>query len=330
VADQDLPAPGALSTTQLTHLDQRLRLLRQGDVITLGATNIVGRGPTPTVSEASPGTPVLPEQVWTLTLVSELGFYVVLSQDCDILRAADVEPCLLVCPLEAVPVADWEALRRGPYSPREFPFPETDTLALPAGTAPVANIRFVTSMDKAALLAPTFRHVPALRSAPLRERFAGWLGRRAARAPHPDELEENVLAAAGERVRALARQFRQKLAKGGLSPMQMLVGAAEEWFLGPGEQLVPLQLVITPSSAARAGLWDDANADFRTQLIEKARASLAADLSKRAAPGLGYVVTVEVHTLDRVPALIYRTWSEWTWDAEPAWNVGDLEDSPVV
>lgn len=311
-----------LDTAARRTLQQRLDLLRQGDVITLGATNIVGRGPTPTVAEASPDVTVGPDQVWTLTLVSELGLYVVLSQDCDIVRATEVEPCLLVCPLEALPESEWTALRRGPYSPREFPYPPTDSLGLPQGTAPVANLRFVTSLDKAALLSDAFAHTPALRSAAVRERFGTWLSRRVARAAHPDALERDVLAAAGDRVRSLAKQAAKK-AGAGLSPAQMLVLAAEEWFLGPGEQLVPLHLIVTPSSAAAAGLWDDSTGAFKEAHINKAAVALAADLSRRATAGLGYVVKVEVHTLDVVPTSQYRTWSEWTWDHDSAWTAED-------
>lgn len=313
-------APATLTAARRRTLGTKLARLAQGDIITLGATSIVGRGPSPTVAGEAGGVQVAPDQVWTLTLVSDLGYYAVLSQDCDIVRDVDVEPCLLVCPLEARPAEEWEALRRGPYSPRESPYPTTDALELPEGTAPVANIRFVTSLDKAALLNPAFAHVPALGSAVLRERFASWLGRRAARAPHPDALETDVLSAAGARVRALAKQYAKKKDSGGLSPAQMLVGAAEEWYLAPGERLVPFQLIVTPSSAAAAGLWDDRAGRFNEQLIERAAGDLGRDLSRRATPGLGYVVTVEVHTLDRVSAATYRTWSEWTWDHEPGWT----------
>ena len=314
--------PPARPADELALISQRLQVLKQGDVITLGATNITGRGQTPTLREASPGAHVSPEQVWTLTLVSKVGWYVVLSQDCDIVRDLDTEPCLLVCPLDAVAEQDWDALRRGPYSPREFPFPALAALGLPAGTLPIANAVFVTSVDKAALVAPSFRHLPALPSAVLRERFASWLGRRAARAPHPDALEEHVLSAAGDRLRSLAKQHRQK--KGaGVSAVQMLIAAGEEWFIGPGEQLVPLHLILTPSSAAAAGLWDNQENSFRIDQITQAAQLLAADLSKRATAGLGYVVTVEVHTLDRVTAAQYRTWSEWTWEPAPAWTNAD-------
>lgn len=310
-------------------LDQRLRLLRQGDVITLGATSITGRGPSATVDEASPGAEVDDDQVWTLTVVSDLGYYVVLSQDCDIVRTVDVEPCLLVCPLEAVGLGRWEELRRGPYSPREFPVPESDLLELPEGKAALVNLRFVTSLDKEALLTPAFQHHPVLRSAAVRERFATWLSRRAARAPHSDALETDVLAAAGDRVRQLAKQAAKTRAKGGggLSPAQMLVSAAEEWFLAPGEQLVPMQLIVSASSAKAAGLWDDNANAFNAAAVERGRRQLQTDLTKRCAPGLGYSVTVEVHSLDTVAASRYRTWSEWTWENEPAWTAGDLAEN---
>ena len=319
----------AAAAPRAVQLDHRLRLLRQGDVITLGATNIVGRGPSSTVAEASPEATVAEDQVWALTVVSELGYYVVLSQDCDIVRHVDVEPCLLVAPLEAVPLDHWEQLRRGPYSPREFPVPTSDLLDLPGGTAPVVNLRFVASMDKEALLTPAFQQHPVLRSAAVRERFATWLARRAARAPHPDALETDVLSAAGDRVRQLAKQTARAREKGtGMSPVQMLVGAAEEWFLVPGEQLVPLQLVISPASAQAVGLWDNNTNVFREDIIVQASRLLGADLTKRCTPGLGYTVTVQVHSLDTVPATMYRAWSEWTWDNEPAWTGSDLDDRP--
>ena len=42
----------------------------------------------------------------------------------------------------------------------------------------------------------------------------------------------------------------------------MLVLMADEWYIGPGEQLIPLQLVITAASAQTVGLWDETSANF--------------------------------------------------------------------
>lgn len=306
-----------LSEEQIRLLAERLDQLRQGDLINLGATSVVGVGPTPTLTFADPKAVADADQPWSITLVSELGWYVVLSQDCDIARTTEVEPCIVVCPLEALPISEWQSLRSGPYSPREFPFPEEARITLPSGTAAAANARFITSVEKRALLAPAFRRAAPL-TAPLRLRFREWVARRIARAPHPDHVEAHVLRSCGDRVSKLAKAGRAKT--DGRSRSQMLVLMADEWYIAPGEQLIPLQLIITAASAQSVGLWDEASADFAVPAIEAARKELQSDLNRRITPGLGYALTVEVHTLDRVAAETYRTWTPWTWDAGSAWS----------
>lgn len=81
------------------------------------------------------------------------------------------------------------------------------------------------------------------------------------------------------------------------------------------------------SSARAAGLWDDNANAFNAAAVERRRQQLQADLTKRCAPGLGSSVTVEVHSLDTVAASRYRSWSEWTWDGEPAWTARDLVEN---
>ena len=63
----------SLSAAGRARLGQRLAAIRQGDVISLGATTIVGRGRTPTLSEALPDALPDDDQGWTLSLFSELG-----------------------------------------------------------------------------------------------------------------------------------------------------------------------------------------------------------------------------------------------------------------
>jgi hypothetical protein len=311
----------SLGQPELRRLSRLLETLRQGDVIKLGATNILGRGPSPTLDEASPDTDIPSDAVWSLTLISEVGWYVVLTQDCDIVRHIDIEPCLILCPLDAMDLNNWTALRRGPYSPREFPFPPSHVLGLPVGTAPVANLRYVASLEKLALLTPGFQKAAPLPSPLARERFGSWLARRSARAAHPDAVEEHVLKPAGARLRKLAKQYSDKKSRSeSLSPVQMLVGAAEEWFIGPTEQLISLNLFITPSSSKEAGLWDAATSNFKAILIDQACTTLKRDLSSRCTNGLGYTVSVEVHTTDKISVERYRGWSEWTWDHDPEWS----------
>ena len=99
----------------------------------------------------------------------------------------------------------------------------------------------------------------------------------------------------------------------------MIVLMADEWCIGSGEQLIPLQLIITAASVQTVGLWDEASADFAVPAIEAARKELQSDLNRRITPGLGYALTIGVHTLDRVAADTYRSWTPWTWDARSTW-----------
>ncbi|MCX6415190.1 MAG: hypothetical protein NTU77_11415 [Actinobacteria bacterium] len=298
-------------------LADRLELLRQGDLINLGAASILGRGPSPTLHVAYPTMAPMADQPWSIMLVSELGWYVVLSQDCDIARSPDVEPCILVCPLEAVPQPDWQSLRSGPYSPREFPYPEQVHMNLPDGTAAVANARFPASMEKTALLSSMYVRAAPL-SAALRLRFREWVARRFGRAPHPDSVSSHVLQPCGHRIAQLARAARAR--PSGRSRSHMLVLLADEWYVAPGEQLISLQMIITAAGAKSIGFWDDNHANFSLAAIEAARIELQADLNRRITPGLGYSLTLEVHTLDRVSADTYRSWSPWTWDPSPGWS----------
>ena len=306
-----------LSEEQHRFLAERLDQLRQGDLINLGATSVVGQGPSPTLKFADPQAMADADQPWSLTLVTDLGWYVVLSQDCDIARSPEVEPCIVVCPLEAMPIIEWQSLRSGPYSAREFPFPEHAHISLPGGTAGVANARFVTSVEKQALLAPAYRRAEPL-TAPLRLRFREWVGRRFAKAPHPDHVDAHVLQPCGHRISRLAKAGRAQV--DGRSRSQMLVLTADDWYIGPGEQLIPLQLVITAASAQTVGLCDETSTNFTLPAIEAARKELQSDLNRRIIPGLDYALTVGVHTLDRLAAETYRSWTPWTWDARSTWS----------
>jgi len=109
----------------------------------------------------------------------------------------------------------------------------------------------------------------------------------------------------------------------------MLVLMADEWYVAPGEQLIAVQLVVTAAAAQSVGLWDTGASDFNRAGIEQARKELQNDLGRRMTSGLGYSLTIEVHTLDRVSAETYRTWSPWTWDSGSAWS-GALEEQADV
>ena len=63
-----------LSEEQHRFLAERLDQLRQGDLINLGATSVVGQGPSPTLKFADPQAMADADQPWSLTLVTDLGW----------------------------------------------------------------------------------------------------------------------------------------------------------------------------------------------------------------------------------------------------------------
>lgn len=231
-----------------------------------------------------------------------------LSQDCDIVRSPADEPVLVVSPIQLVAEARWAALRGGTYSPRLFPYPDDEGISQHAQGRPVADIRYVTGVDKTAL---DHRGVQTLRplTGPQRARFQRWVARRFARAADGDLVERDVPAQAGRRIRSLAGSV---LTAQHLTPAMRLVAAVEEWYLAGTDQLIELRPVISEGSARAAGLWDDHAGALRADLIEEGAERLQADLRKRLPAGGGFVVRVVPSTLDGVLASEYVTWSVWT------------------
>ncbi|MDO5862940.1 MULTISPECIES: hypothetical protein [Paenarthrobacter] len=287
-----------------------LGTISQGDVISLGAVNIVGVGPSAAwsstaehegLTDREPG-----EEVWSLSIESDVGWYAVITQDCDIVRAPHVEPCLVVCPVKYVSAGEWQALASGPRSPRYFPLPDGKFPGID-GKLPVADLRFLTSVDKTALLHPSVKILHPL-SAPQRASFGRCIGSRYARVPHPDKLEKEVLPKAATLIRKLAKSF----AAGNTNePEVRLVGAARGWYLGGNDKRVVYVPMISEASARVAGLWDNKAGAFDEQTIKAATERLARKLRASLPPNAGYTCSVEPRTLHSTSAADLLEWSEW-------------------
>src|SRR3954468_294211 len=157
------------------NLEKILAGLGQGDLVSLGAVSVVGRGPTAALASTGQPTPA-EDELWNLTVDSEVGWYVVLSGPCDIVRDPALEPCLTVCPVTLVDAGRYAQLRRGGYSPREFPLPAEKLRAacsVPKDTPfhPVADSRFIASIDKTALVHPNVQTLRPL-TGPQQQRLA--------------------------------------------------------------------------------------------------------------------------------------------------------------
>jgi hypothetical protein len=270
--------------------------------VSLGAVNVVGQGPTELLKGATPDR--VPEDgLWSVTIESDVGWYVILSQDCDIVRDKVDDPCLLVCPLTCVSDQRWMALRHGPYSPREFPFPDAKIAGQGNDGKPVANLRFVTSVDKEALLDDSVKTLRPL-SAPQRDRFQAWAGRRFMRAAFDDALNEDVLAPSATVLLGYLSKARADL-EGGRTPNAsgIFMCCAEEWMVGGTDRLVSLNAITTEAAMASVGAT--------REVVESGRAFVEGKLRAKLPAGKGYGLELVLWTLDSMPASRYRDLAPW-------------------
>ncbi|WP_077489872.1 hypothetical protein [Sinomonas mesophila] len=299
------------SAPDLRRVGQILKTIGQGDVISLGAVNIVGVGASAAwhsiaehegMPEREPG-----EELWSLSIESDVEWYVVITQDCDIVRDPSIEPCLVVCPIKYVPKQEWQRFASGPTSPRFFAFPDSNKLPGLDGLLPVADLRFVTSVDKTAILHESVRVLHPL-SAPQRAGFGRWVGARYARVPHPDNLERDVLPKAAKIIRDLAARYAAGDRK---DPEVRLVGATSSWYLGGNDKRVVFIPLISEATAKACGLWKAPSVDFDHHTIETAEKRLASKIRASLPSGAGYASNVSARTLQSASAADLLEWSEW-------------------
>jgi hypothetical protein len=255
------------------------------------------------------------KDLWSVTVEPAIGWYAIISQDCDIVRDVGDEPCLQVCPLGYVTEERWSDLRHGPYSPREFPYPDEEMAPLPAGKKLVLDARFVTSVDKTTLLHPSVQALRPL-TAPQKERLAAWIGRRFARHAHADEINDNVLRPAAAvllgYLRA-ARRARDEAEDPAASGKFML--AAEEWFVGGTGKWVVLCMVTSRASIEQAGVARASELDVG-ELLEPGRSFVEKELRAKLPAGKGYGLALEVWSLGAMPASKYRDLAVWAFETE--------------
>jgi hypothetical protein len=312
----------ASSTGHAALLARLLPGLAQGDLISIGAVNIVGRGGTDALSEVSDVTDDLatpsPDELWSLTMESEVGWYVVLSQACDIVRSPEVEPCLVVCPVTLVDQARYEQLRSGAASPREFPLPAEKlraacNVSTGAQFYPVADLRWLASVDKTALAHPQLQTLRPL-TPPQQRRLATWAARRFGRAAHPDAVEDNALKRAG-RVVVKALADSTDVAVGKWTLQQKLVRSTDTWLVTSAEKNVTFTLVLTVERAKHAGLFNSADKSIDAKAAEAAAKALTKDFV--AVTKGGYGVKLQLVTWDGLTAADYLDRPEWTWETPP-------------
>lgn len=311
--------PPAANPNYAAKIEQILAGLAQGDLLSLGAVSVVGRGPTAALASAGLSQPAA-DDLWSLTVDSEVGWYVVLSGPCDIVRTPGIEPCLTVCPVMLVDAARYRELRHGGYSPREFPLPYEKLRAAcqqdkDADFFPVADQRYVASIDKTALVHPDVTTLRPL-TGPQQARLAAWAGRRYARATHPDAVEEHVLKKVAPVIARLAVDGGA-ITPGKQSLQQKLVAATDTWLVTSTEKSVTLYPVLTEALAKFAGLLNTANASIDEGVVKAAVKRFNGDLASALTPGSGFGIKVVPTTWDSMSAAEYLDRPEWLWESDP-------------
>lgn len=316
-----------LSGPDRDRLRQMLTSVAQGDVISVGVVNVAGQGPSAELSDAGITTP---DDVWNLTVQSEIGWYVVLSQDCDIVRDPSVEPCVVVCPVTTVTETRYRELRSGGYSPRDFPLPDAKLRAAigkkkSESFFPVANQRFVTSVLKEALLAPDVRVLRPL-TGRQQQRLREWAGMRYARTPHPDAAEEHVL---GRAASIVAKYNRETSTPGQQTLQHKLVAATDTWLVRCTELSVALCPVITLDRAKDAGMLVQASGELDAGAIHAACRKLANEIASRITRDSGFRISVEARTWESMSAGEFTDHAIWSWERQPDPLEDDVADSPA-
>lgn len=285
--------------------------------MSVGAVSLVGQGPS-AAAEAGGASPQA-EELWAITVDSEVGWYAIVSASCDIERDPAIEPAVVIAPIQLVNKERWTRLRSGSYSPREFPFPP-EKLARELGRKsaelfPVVDVRYVTTLDKQALVRPEVHTLRPL-TAPQAKRLGLWVGQRFARAAHPGEIEDNVLEPLGTIVKSLVKRFANP---GGnqLDAVDKLIGAAEEWLLLPSDRVVDLTIIVSEASCRKAGLWNTKTNTLDETGIDAGATKLAGRLRAALPRGAGYVVRVTPNTLHGMSASDYVGREPWSWADAP-------------
>jgi len=276
----------------------------QGDAISGLTIAVAGVGPAAVPSLGV----VSPEQVgegdaWAVAVDGESGWYVLCSQDCDIVAGPDDEPTVSVAPLVLVDSQRWNDLRQNAYSARWYAYPG-EKFVVPEGMALAVDLAWTTSVLKGSLQTPSVQGVRPF-TGPQRLAFGEWLAARNGRAPFPDDVVRSVLDPCYAVRKRLLSSYRKAADKQQMASIDArAVGAAVRWFAHSDSRNVTILGQITGASLHSASfITDDGTVD--TVLLEQGRSRLEAKVlaqMERDTPGSGFNVQTHLADLSQVPA----------------------------
>jgi hypothetical protein len=279
---------------------------QQGDALS-GLTLAIG-GVGPATGEHLPHaawpTGVLDSDAWVAAVGSETGWYVLLTQDCDIVREPAREPTVLLAPLVLVDKGDWNDLSRNGYSSRRYAYPSGKFSSVPAGKALVVDLAWTTSVLKGSLGAPSVKAVRPL-TGPNKRSFSEWLAARAGRAPFPEDVVDAVLDPCYDVRKRLSARYDTATAAGSAAPAESrAVAAAERWFAHRDGRLVTIFGQVSGRSLTAANFVGEDGAVLTADLA-RAEAKLQSEIIKRmnrVDATSGYQIKIKLVDLATLPA----------------------------
>lgn len=296
-------------------LQARLRGVEQGDLVSFGAIGIAVRPGSAIAAAAGLADDETPEVV-TLTIETTSGWYVVLSQDCDIVRDVAEEPCVTVAPVVYVAPEAWTRLHLGQTSYRRFPLPDEavapvddeHATRIPAGHRPVVDIRYVGTLDKTALSAGFAQRHPLTGKDKLT--FQTWVGARFGRESFADEVHDRVLPAA----RAALNAAMSSHLNGERSARAHTVASVSQYWVRVTDRYVEVMGRLEANRARASGTLRRANGTDNWAASEFAAG--CRELSKAtntAMRGSGYTVKFTVANFDEHELTVaeFETYAVW-------------------
>lgn len=300
-------------------LEARLRSIEQGDLIGFGAIGIAVRQGSAFARQAG----LVGDEstdVVSLSVETASGWYSVLTQDCDVVGSVTDEPCLTVAPVLYVPMPDWTRLASGFTSYRQFPLP-VDKVApidaahsarVPEGHGPVVDIRYVSSVDKTALLDVQQRHVLVGQS---KRRFQEWVGQRFGRESFADPVHHRVLPAA----RKVLEDVRRSLRGAASNDSAAYVLSMCEWYVRCTDRYVEVMGRLDADRGRAAGMLTrvDGHSSWNTNRLESG-GKLLARQATAVLRGGGYAIAFTSADFDTLSAREFETYTLWVVQDEPS------------
>lgn len=280
--------------------------LQQGDALSGLTLAVAGVGPAGV--ETLPKGVAHPEvgttDAWASALGSDSGWYVLLTQDCDVVREAEREPTVLIAPLVLVKKDRWLDLRRNGYSPRWYAYPSEKFSDVPEGMGLAVDLAWTTSILKGALVTPQVQAVRPL-TGPAKRSFGEWLASRTGRAPFPDDVVRLVLDPCYEVRKRLSDSFDRAKAPENARVEGRVVAAVDRWFAHHDGRRVTLLGALTGPRLQAAGLTDKDSGRVLTADLaagQEKLQDLVVKAMNKANPHSGYEVKITCADLATIRA----------------------------